>query len=76
MHLIHREKAKAEALLRSDPKARPQTQQPEDVRLLADPLIFIRKWIGEVGTPGVLYDKYHDICFCYLEGVDRNERCK
>jgi hypothetical protein len=48
VHLIHREKAKAEALLRQDPNAKPNFQQQSDVRLLADPLIFIRKWIGEV----------------------------
>ncbi|KAK7475022.1 hypothetical protein BaRGS_00033703 [Batillaria attramentaria] len=65
VQLIHQEKEKAELLLKSVPNtARSMDQSAR--QLLADPLIFLRRWIGEgfvsvVDTPAVMY--IWDQCF-------------
>ncbi|XP_052800410.1 uncharacterized protein LOC128231514 isoform X2 [Mya arenaria] len=64
VHLIHEEKAKAEQLLKSTPGG--QREQEMSAELLADPLIFLRRWIGEgfvsvLDAPSVMY--IWDQCF-------------
>lgn len=46
VQLLHEEKAKAEMLLQSTPGG--VREQEMSAALLADPLVFIRRWIGEV----------------------------
>ena len=46
VQLLHEEKAKAEALVQSTPGG--QREKEMSSQLLADPLVFIRRWIGEV----------------------------
>ena len=46
VQLINAERAKAEALLKVTPGGARQHEM--SVELLADPLVFIRRWIGEV----------------------------
>lgn len=46
MHLISSEKAKAEELLKATPGSKREEYMSNE--LLADPLVFIRRWIGEV----------------------------
>lgn len=46
MQLLHEEKAKAEMLLQTTPGG--VREQEMSAELLADPLVFIRRWIGEV----------------------------
>ena len=55
VQLIHEEKSKAERMLQTsssgDSGSRNSGSKKEDYRslsLLADPLVFIRRWIGEV----------------------------
>lgn len=43
---MHQEKAKAQTLLSASPSV--VQSDPLSAKLLADPLIFLRKWIGEV----------------------------
>ncbi|KAK2173209.1 hypothetical protein NP493_892g01013 [Ridgeia piscesae] len=45
VHLLQQEKAKSEARLTNSPRAR--TPQKMSKEILADPLVFIRRWIGE-----------------------------
>ncbi|ESP04135.1 hypothetical protein LOTGIDRAFT_237550 [Lottia gigantea] len=65
VQMIHEEKAKAEAILKAtDPGA--SRDESMSTELLADPIIFIRRWIGEgfvsvLDTPGVMY--VWDQCF-------------
>lgn len=46
MQLIHQEKSEAEALLKLTPGS--DQSKAMSKQLLADPVIFLRKWIGEV----------------------------
>lgn len=46
LHLISSEKAKAEELLKATPGSKREEVMSNE--LLADPLVFIRRWIGEV----------------------------
>ena len=46
VHLLQQEKAKSEARLTNSPRA--HTPQKISKEILADPLVFIRRWIGEV----------------------------
>ena len=46
VQLLHEEKAKAEMLLQSTPGG--VREQEMSASLLADPLVFVRRWIGEV----------------------------
>lgn len=48
VQLISVEKAKAEELLKATPGS--MREQGMKTELLADPLIFLRRWIGEVLT--------------------------
>ncbi|XP_078336716.1 uncharacterized protein LOC111135431 isoform X1 [Crassostrea virginica] len=64
MHLISSEKAKAEELLKATPGSKREEYMSNE--LLADPLVFIRRWIGEgfvsvLDTPAVMY--IWDQCF-------------
>ncbi|XP_052270374.1 uncharacterized protein LOC127871467 isoform X3 [Dreissena polymorpha] len=64
VHLIHEEKQKAELLLQSTPGG--DREQEMSAELLADPLVFIRRWIGEgfvsaLDGPSVMY--IWDQCF-------------
>ena len=59
MFLISEEKSKAEELL----KATPGGKREEDMTnmLLADPLVFLRRWIGEVSDTSLSYShSYQD----------------
>ncbi|KAK6190965.1 hypothetical protein SNE40_002721 [Patella caerulea] len=64
VQMIHQEKAKAEAILLANPGTSRDEGMSTD--LLADPIIFIRRWVGEgfvsvLDTPGVMY--IWDQCF-------------
>lgn len=64
LHLISSEKAKAEELLKATPGSKREEVMSNE--LLADPLVFIRRWIGEgfvsvLDTPAVMY--IWDQCF-------------
>ncbi|XP_064612744.1 LOW QUALITY PROTEIN: uncharacterized protein LOC135476597 [Liolophura sinensis] len=64
VQLMHQEKAKAQTLLSASPSV--VQSDPLSAKLLADPLIFLRKWIGEcfvsvLDTPAILY--VWDQCF-------------
>ncbi|XP_060065450.1 uncharacterized protein LOC132545744 isoform X1 [Ylistrum balloti] len=64
VQLISVEKAKAEELLKATPGSK--REESMNSELLADPLIFLRRWIGEgfvsvLDTPGIMY--VWDQCF-------------
>ncbi|XP_053375803.1 uncharacterized protein LOC123533294 isoform X1 [Mercenaria mercenaria] len=64
VQLLHEEKAKAELLLQTTPGG--VREQEMSAQLLADPLVFIRRWIGEgfvsiLDAPSVMY--IWDQCF-------------
>lgn len=64
VQLLHEEKAKAELLLQTTPGG--MKEQEMSAQLLADPLVFIRRWIGEgfvsiLDAPSVMY--IWDQCF-------------
>ncbi|KAL4223925.1 hypothetical protein ACF0H5_017387 [Mactra antiquata] len=64
VQLLHEEKAKAELLLQTTPGG--VREQEMSAQLLADPLVFIRRWIGEgfvsiLDAPSVMY--VWDQCF-------------
>lgn len=64
VQLLHEEKAKAEMLLQTTPGG--VREQEISAQLLADPLVFIRRWIGEgfvsvLDAPSVMY--IWDQCF-------------
>lgn len=46
VHLIHRERSKAEELLAAKEGSKRLIEMSRE--LLTDPLIFLRKWLGEV----------------------------
>lgn len=76
IQLIHREKEKAEELLQMVPDST-RSLDKSSWQLLADPLIFLRRWIGEgfvgiLDTPGVMY--VWDQCFmqCWKHSVLQN----
>lgn len=46
VEMIHLERSKAELLKKNQPHT--ETDQQDSARLFTDPLIYIRKWIGEV----------------------------
>lgn len=54
MQLIHREREQAEAFLQSMPNTSRSMDQSAH-QLLADPLIFLRRWIGEVWLASVSF---------------------
>lgn len=80
VQLIHQEKEKAEALLQSVPNTTRSIEPLHNIQakqLLADPLIFLRRWVGEgfvsiLDTPAVMY--VWDQCFmqCWRHTVLQN----
>ncbi|KAK7088191.1 uncharacterized protein [Littorina saxatilis] len=76
IQMIHQEKEKAEELLQNVPETA-RSMNPSSRQLLADPLIFLRRWIGEgfvsvLDTPAVMY--VWDQCFmqCWKHSVLQN----
>ncbi|GFO41253.1 hypothetical protein PoB_006775800 [Plakobranchus ocellatus] len=59
VQLLHQERERAEAILQSSTTATPRAPS-SSTQFLADPTIFLRRWIGEgfvsvLDTPGVMY---------------------
>lgn len=64
VQLIHQEKVKAERLLQATPES--VKEEEMSVQLLSDPIVFVRRWIGEgfvsiLDAPSVMY--IWDQCF-------------
>ncbi|KAL8583033.1 hypothetical protein ACOMHN_051197 [Nucella lapillus] len=77
VQMIHQEREKAEELMQTTGHTTARSMDSLSWQLLADPLIFIRRWIGEgfvsvLDTPGVMY--VWDQCFmqCWQNSVLQN----
>ena len=50
VQLIHEEKSQAETILKTDLGSCLSLSETQSLSILADPIVFIRRWVGEVSV--------------------------